>query len=81
MALSTLKNQFRGLNPLLHSAWLAEGTWSVFHSRHLAHLADLLQAEAYPLGYQVDMERGIQIRRELGRPRGLCADARLSVAL
>ncbi len=62
----SVKNQYPGINPHLHSYWQAEGEWSSFHTRHIVHLADTLMAQLRPLGYITKLEQSLQIRREKG---------------
>ncbi len=67
----SIKNQYRGINPHLHSYWQSEGGWNSFHSSHIIHLMTLMKAQLRPMGYTADVVQSLQIRRyedPVGRP-------------
>ncbi len=55
-------NPFLGINPYLNADLLAMG-WQGFHTVHIAHISTRLQAELVSLGYVVQLEAGVQIRK------------------
>lgn len=59
----SVRNQFRGINPHLHSLWQAEGRWSGFHTLQIAQLLIALKTALRPMGYTADVEESLQIRR------------------
>lgn len=59
----SVRNQFHGINPHLHSLYQHAGGWGSFHTRHIVHLADALAAQLRPLGYSVAVEESLQLRR------------------
>ncbi len=59
----SIKNQYRGINAHLHSYLQAEGGWNEFHSRHIVHIADHIQAQLHSLGYTVGVQDSLQIKR------------------
>lgn len=59
----SVKNQYLGINAHLHSFWQSEGGWAGFHGNHLADLMRTLRAQLLPIGYTVEYESSIQIRR------------------
>jgi hypothetical protein len=59
----SVHNLYRGINPHLHSLWQAEGGWSQFHTAHITHLTTLMKAQLLPLGYTVNVESSLQVRR------------------
>lgn len=59
----SLKNQYRGINPHLHSRWQSQGGWAGFHTRHIGDLAGLMRAQLYPMGYIAEIEESLQVRR------------------
>jgi hypothetical protein len=56
-------NQFFGVNPLLLSRLQVEGGWNHFHVNHISDLTRYLQQSLRPLGYLVQVEPSLQIRR------------------
>ena len=66
--INPVKNQYRGINPHLHSYWQAEGGWDSFHTNHIADLMRLINT-ALPTGYVADIDQSLQIRR-FGQPFG-----------
>ncbi|NDJ53556.1 MAG: DUF4058 family protein [Chloroflexi bacterium] len=70
MGLSTfVKNQFLGVNPLLHSRLQMEGGWDNFHINHISDLTRFLQRDLRELGYLAQAEQSLQIRRREGPAR------------
>jgi hypothetical protein len=63
MHVTSIRNQYRGINAHLHSLWQGQGGWGDFHARHIVHLADALSAELESLGYVARVEESVQIRR------------------
>jgi hypothetical protein len=62
MVIRTRNNLYRGVNAHLHSRLQNEPVaWEVFHSSHIIHLAEAIDA-ALPPGYLVEPERSLQIR-------------------
>jgi hypothetical protein len=61
MAIHRRENQYQGVNAHLHSYYQAHGNWSVFHSKHIADLAEHIDG-ALPPGYSVSPEQSLQIR-------------------
>ncbi len=55
-------NPFPGINPYLNADLLATG-WQSFHAYHIIHIASQLQARLASLGYIVQPETGLQIRK------------------
>lgn len=78
MAVRSVKNQYRGINAHLHSLFQAEGGWGGFHTRHIVHIADVLAAQLRPLGYMVQIEESVQIRRNFDSPQVYRADVLIS---
>jgi hypothetical protein len=74
----SVRNQYQGINAHLHSLYQAEGGWGGFHTRHIVHLADALAVHLRPMGYVVDIEESLQIRRQLDTPRSYRADILIS---
>jgi uncharacterized protein DUF4058 len=65
MAIHLRENQYHGINAHLHSYLQQHHDWSIFHSAHIIHLAEALQALLPPeLGYLVIPERSLQIARD-----------------
>jgi len=62
-ALKTVLNQFRGINPLLHSQLQTEGGWDNFHVNHISDLTRFLQRDLRSMGYLAQAEQSLQIRR------------------
>lgn len=62
-AVRSVKNQFSGINPYLHSYYQGVGGWGRFHNMHLSDLAKTLKAQLLPMGYTADLEASLQIRR------------------
>jgi hypothetical protein len=60
---SSVKNQYQGINAHLHSYWQSEGGWNGFHTAHIGDLSKLLKACLLPMGYTADLEPSLQIRR------------------
>lgn len=66
------RNQYRGLNPHLHSFWQAEQKWNRFHNYHIGQLMAAMKAQLLPMGYTAEMDESLQIRRvgdDVRRPR------------
>jgi hypothetical protein len=62
MVIRTRQNLYQGVNAHLHSRLQNEpAAWEVFHSSHIIHLAEAIDA-ALPPGYLVEPERSLQIR-------------------
>ncbi|MBC8100265.1 MAG: DUF4058 family protein [Armatimonadetes bacterium] len=61
-----IQNQYRGVNAHLHSFWQATNTWHRFHNGYVTHLMQSLQARLIPLGYIVEIEESLQVRRLWG---------------
>ncbi|MBC7809806.1 MAG: DUF4058 family protein [Burkholderiales bacterium] len=62
MPIYSRKNQYVGINAHLHSVMQnLSGTWGVFHSTHIIHLAEAIN-QRLPAGYTVVPEIGMQIR-------------------
>lgn len=59
----SVRNQYLGVNAHLHSMLQGEGGWGNFHTRHIVHLADWLNAQLRSLGYVAIVEDSLQIRR------------------
>lgn len=59
----TRQNPYQGINAHLHSALLAEGTWSDFHASHLIDVGRVLKEQLFPMGCTVLAEQSLQIRR------------------
>lgn len=74
MPIQSVKNQYPGINAHLHSLWQSESGWSDFHTRHMVHLADALTTQVRKLGYTVQVEQSLQIRRMSDVPRRPKAD-------
>ena len=65
----TLINQFRGINPHLHSYWQEEGNWISFHGTHLVYIARELNKVLRGMGYRAQTEQSIQVWRPgTGKP-------------
>ena len=62
-ALRSVKNQFLGINPLLHSRLQTAGGWDNFHVNHISDLTRFLQRDLRELGYLAQAEQSLQIRR------------------
>ena len=62
-ALRSVKNQFLGINPLLHSRLQTDGGWDNFHVNHISDLTRFLQRDLRTLGYLAQAEQSLQIRR------------------
>ncbi len=63
MPIRSIKNQYRGINPHLHSFWQAEREWGNFHNPYINQLIIALRPILVPIGYTVKFEDAIQIRR------------------
>jgi len=59
----SVQNQFRGINPHLHSQLQADGNWDNFHVNHISDLTRFLQRDLRELGYLAQAEQSLQIRR------------------
>lgn len=59
----TLKNQFRGIHPHLHSRWQTYGEWQSFHAAHTNDIMRLLNVRLRPAGYRAELEQSIQLWR------------------
>jgi len=62
-AIKTVKNQFLGINPLLHSQLQVDGGWDHFHVDHISDLTRFLQRDLRSMGYITQAEQSLQIRR------------------
>lgn len=62
----TQRNLYRGVNAHLHSHFQAMGSWRGFHTSHLTHVLVALKSQVLPMGYTVDAEVSLQIRRHDG---------------
>ncbi len=60
---SSLKNQYYGINAHLHSYWQAQSGWAKFHTSHIVDLTRTLKEKLLPLGYTVGIEQSLQVRR------------------
>lgn len=60
MAINLRENQYRGVNAHLHSYLQQMGEWESFHSEHITHLREALQA-ILPAGYRARTERSLQL--------------------
>jgi hypothetical protein len=57
------KNPYIGINAH-HNSWLqAKHQWGGFHTAYITRIHDALVELVYPLGYNVEMENSLQIRR------------------
>ncbi len=63
MKVGSVKNQYGGINPHLHSLWQAQGGWNSFHTAHIADLNKTLKGQLLPMGYTAEIEASLQIRR------------------
>lgn len=63
MPIRSLKNQYRGINPHLHSFWQAEHKWHRFHNVYATALMQSLNIALYPMGYIAEIEDSLQICR------------------
>jgi hypothetical protein len=59
----TVRNQFRGINPHLHSYWQGAHKWNRFHNYHVGQLMAALKTQLVPMGYTAELEESVQIRR------------------
>lgn len=59
----SIKNQYCGVNAHLHSLWQATGTWNRFHNYFISKLMEMLKAKLLPMGYTVEIEESLQVRR------------------
>jgi hypothetical protein len=66
----SIRNQYHGINPHLHSQWQAEGGWNAFHQTHISDLMKGMKAELRPLGYTAELVKSLQIRRYDDVPLG-----------
>jgi hypothetical protein len=64
-AIGSIKNQYLGINTLLHSRLQTESGWDSFHTIHISHLTTALQIQLAPMEYEADIEQLLQIRRLL----------------
>jgi hypothetical protein len=60
---TSIANQYAGINAHLHSRYQTEGGWNNFHTRHIVHIADVMAAKLLPMGYVARVEDSLQIRR------------------
>ncbi|MBZ0303375.1 MAG: DUF4058 family protein, partial [Anaerolineae bacterium] len=60
---SSLKNQYCGINAHLHSRLQNGGNWAGFHTAHIGDLARLLRVQLFPMGYTAEIEDSLQVRR------------------
>lgn len=63
MTVSSIKNQYPGINAHLHSFWQSVGGWSRFHTNHIPDLMRTMRPLLLPLGYTADLEPSLQVRR------------------
>jgi hypothetical protein len=70
-----IKNQFRGINPHLHSLWQGVGNWQEFHFNHISALVAVLKAKLIPMGYTAKVEDSLQIRHHRDTPKYPESDA------
>jgi hypothetical protein len=61
--IKAVRNQFLGINPLLHSQLQVAGGWDHFHVNHISDLTRLLQRDLHSMGYLAQAEQSLQIRR------------------
>jgi hypothetical protein len=61
MPLKAHDNLYRGVNAHLHSLFQAKGGWASFHTQHIGHLAEAINA-LLPAGYLVDVEQSLQLK-------------------
>ncbi len=61
--LRSVKNQYQGVNPHLHSLWQEIMAWNRFHNVYITYITQEIKARLRPLGYIVDIEESLQIRR------------------
>jgi hypothetical protein len=59
----SIKNQYRGVNAHLHSILQAESKWNRFHNYAIGKLMEVFKALVLPMGYTVEREESLQIRR------------------
>jgi hypothetical protein len=59
----SIRNQFLGVNPHLHSYYQALGGWGRFHTPYLVNLTYALKARLLSMGYTAELEPSLQIRR------------------
>jgi hypothetical protein len=72
--ISSLKNQYPGINAHLNSALQARNRWETFHSHHISDLESVLNSALVGMGYTAELEDGLQIRRHSEPPRAPEAD-------
>lgn len=77
-AVHSIKNQYFGINAHLHSFWQGAGKWHRFHNVHIAQLLVTLKAQLIPMGYTVETEESLQIRRIADQPAYPRADLLIS---
>jgi len=68
-ALKSVRNQFLGINPHLHSRLQVDGNWDNFHVNHISDLTRYLQRDLRDIGYLAQAEQSLQIRRRDDKPR------------
>jgi hypothetical protein len=61
----SIKNQYRGINPLLHDRWQPTKEWNAFHQIHIGDLTKLLRQALIPLGYTTYNVESLQNRGNL----------------
>lgn len=67
-AVCSVKNQYRGINAHLHRYWQGIAKWNRFHKVQIAPLLVTLKARLLPMGYTVETEESLQIRRVTDHP-------------
>lgn len=72
MALTSRKNQYRGMNAHLNSLLQQKGgDWESFHTNHISDIHAQLNEQLEGTGYVTRIEKGVQIRfggDSLGNP-------------
>jgi hypothetical protein len=62
-AIRMIRNPYPGINAHLHSYWQNVAGWVGFHTAHMTLLMMALKRAVAPLGYTVQLEDSVQIRR------------------
>jgi hypothetical protein len=63
LAVRAVRNQYHGVNAHLHSLWQGTGKWNRFHNYFISKLMEDLKARLLPMGYTVEIEEALQVRR------------------
>lgn len=58
--MATRSNPYQGINAHLHSYLQQHGSWKVFHNKHIADIAEALDA-MLPTGYEVGLTESLQV--------------------